>query len=180
MFAKLVDACNSNPGTIWCLNQLPGKSMRKWHRWVSLLSSVIMGFIAATGLLLQLDWYFGGRTPPSGLGEPPGGPRPAEAAPAPGGAPLAVAAAVAPPAPGGGPGAPGGEGGATQGWIKGYKSLHNVLQNLHAGYFMGTFGRWLSIAMATGLFALSITGIVMYVQLYGARKKLGRSGLFWH
>jgi hypothetical protein len=118
-----------------------------------------MGFIAVTGLLLQLDWYFGGRTPPSGLGGEPGGPPP-------------------PGIPG--PGGPGAEGVTGSGWIDGYESLHNLLQNLHAGYFMGTFGRWLSMAMATGLLALSITGIVMYVQLYGARKRLGRSGFFWH
>jgi hypothetical protein len=153
--------------------------MRKWHRWVSLLSSVIMGFIAVTGLLLQLDWYFVGRTPPTGLGGEPGGPRPGEVVSASGGVPLVIAAEPLPPGPGG-PAGPGGEGPARGGWINGYKSLHNVLQNLHAGYFLGTFGRWLSIAIATGLLTLSITGIVMYVQLYGARKKLGRSGLFWH
>jgi hypothetical protein len=147
--------------------------MRKWHRWVSLLSSIVMGFIAATGLLLQLDWYFGGRSPPTGLGGEPGGARPALVIPG-SDAPIADAALARPPPPGPG------EEAATTGWIKGYKSLHNLLQNLHAGYFMGTFGRWLSITMAVGLFALSITGIVMYVQLYSARARMGRSGFFWH
>lgn len=97
-----------------------------------------MGFIALTGLLLQLDLYISGHAPP---GSPPGSDRP----------PL----------------------------IEGYKGLHNTLQDIHAGYVMGTTGRIISILMALGLLTLSITGIVMYVQMHGMRKKINRHGVFW-
>lgn len=112
--------------------------MRKWHRWISLFTSIIMFFIAGTGLLLQLDLYLSGHAPP---GSPPGSDTP----------PL----------------------------IDGYTGLHNTLQNIHAGYFMGTGGRILSILMAVGLLVLSITGIVMYLQMYKMRKKVNRHGWIW-
>ncbi|MFT3905596.1 MAG: hypothetical protein QM718_04755 [Steroidobacteraceae bacterium] len=112
--------------------------MRKWHRWISLVTSVVMGFIAFTGLLLQLDLWVSGHAPP---GSAPGSDR----------APL----------------------------IEGYRGLHNTFQDWHAGYFLGTTGRVISVLMALGLLTLSITGIVMYVQMYGARKRIKRHGLFW-
>lgn len=112
--------------------------MRKWHRWISLVTSIIMFFIAGTGLLLQLDLYASGHAPP---GSAPG----SDTAP----------------------------------WIAGYKGLHNTLQDIHAGYFMGTTGRVLSILMATGLLVLSITGIVMYFQMISMRKRINRHGFFW-
>ena len=63
--------------------------------------------------------------------------------------------------------------------IAGYNSLHNVLQDIHAGYFMGTTGRILSILLASGLLVLSVTGIVMYVQMFKMRKKVNRHGWIW-
>jgi cell division protein FtsL len=44
---------------------------------------------------------------------------------------------------------------------------------------MGTTGRMISILMATGLLVLSVTGIVMYLQMYRMRKKVNRHGWIW-
>lgn len=128
--------------------------MRKWHRWISLLTSIIMGFIALTGLLLQLDLYASGTAPPAKR-------------------PPAVVAGAAPSASAPRPAT------SNKAWIPGFESQHYLLQDLHAGYFMGHFGRAFSMLMALGLLTLSITGIVMYVQLYKSRKRLNRHGLFW-
>jgi hypothetical protein len=151
--------------------------MRKWHRWVSLLTSLFMGVIALSGLMLQFDWYFSGRQPPTSLfGDMRAGERP----PAAGSQELPAISPETPPPEAAACAPPPGEGPGNDGWIKGYSPQHGWLQNLHAGYFMGTFGRWLSIAMASGLLVLSVSGIVMYVQMHGARSRIGRKSLFWH
>lgn len=56
---------------------------------------------------------------------------------------------------------------------------HYILQDIHAGYFLGTFGRILSCLLAISLFIISYTGLQIYIDLFKRRKKIGRKGLFW-
>ena len=56
---------------------------------------------------------------------------------------------------------------------------HFILQDIHAGYFLGTFGRILSCLLSIGLFMLSYTGLMVYIDLFKRRKKIGRKGFFW-
>lgn len=57
--------------------------------------------------------------------------------------------------------------------------VHAVLQNIHAGYFLGYFGQFLSIILSVGLLILSVTGFQVYWKLLRARRKIGRSNIFW-
>ena len=57
--------------------------------------------------------------------------------------------------------------------------LHGIVQDIHAWYFIGIFGQFLSALLSIGLIILSVTGLQMYWKLYAARRKLGRLALFW-
>lgn len=57
---------------------------------------------------------------------------------------------------------------------------HQLLKRLHRGDFIGSFyGRYLSIVAGLCFLYLTISGIVMYLQLFGARRKAGKSAYFW-
>jgi uncharacterized iron-regulated membrane protein len=57
--------------------------------------------------------------------------------------------------------------------------LHNLLKELHSGSIIGLSGRALSLLSGFSLIFLSVTGIIMYFDMKGARSKLGRHDLFW-
>ncbi len=56
---------------------------------------------------------------------------------------------------------------------------HQRLKRLHRGDFFGMPGRWLDTIGALALVYLCLSGIVMYVQLWLARRCTGRSALIW-
>jgi uncharacterized iron-regulated membrane protein len=176
---------------------------RTLHRWVSISLALFFVLIAATGVGLQLDMWIEGKSPPGS--EPPLPPargQPAADAQAAIARALAIVSeerpgkpvtsvaldrmgktvviglkdskpaslkidlasgAVSPAVP------PPGE---TRGW-------HYILQDLHAGYFAGPFGRVLSTLAGFGLLFLSFTGFMVYWNLFRRRWKTGRKGLFW-
>ncbi|MBB3925657.1 putative iron-regulated membrane protein [Sphingobium jiangsuense] len=175
--------------------------LRRWHRWAAIPAGLLLFFVALTGVLLHLDMIRLGQQPP-GHGTPvrqaaqplpsnaelaamvarvadaaradPAlevrtiqidltGPRitvGAGAGGAPGGARLLLDARtgerITPPAP--------------------PADYHYVLQDLHAGYFLGWTGRILSILCGIALAILSVTG----VQLWWDMRRRGRKkGLYW-
>ncbi len=56
---------------------------------------------------------------------------------------------------------------------------HQRLKRLHRGDFFGMPGRWLDTIGALALVYLCVSGIVMYSQLWLARRRNGRKALVW-
>ena len=178
--------------------------MRQFHRWVAVIPSLLLIFIAATGILLQIDLIASGKPPPGGS-KPRGEARPEvrlsktqihdrlERA-------LVAAEHAAPGAPINqinltlGPARQSANvsiGSATpkrlaldlksgRSTISGEgEGLHYVLQNLHAGYVYGLPGQIVSILCGLTLLGLSATGLWVYVDMFRRRLKLGRRNPFW-
>jgi uncharacterized iron-regulated membrane protein len=131
--------------------------MRKWHRWLSLFFGVIMIFVTVTGLLHYLVVWW------------------------PSDAPSAEAlAAVAPP-----------EGFVCpDGWrcIAPRPDTGNPLggmlglfHHLHSGSEFGLVGEIIVMLSGLALLFFSVSGLWMYLRMYGNRKRKGlRGGLFWN
>lgn len=64
--------------------------------------------------------------------------------------------------------------GQTFGW-----QADETLKEIHRGDYFGLPGRWMSLFSAFALLYLTISGMVMYRELYIRRHKSGRSELFW-
>lgn len=57
---------------------------------------------------------------------------------------------------------------------------HQMLKRLHRGDFIGSFyGRYMSITAGLCLLFLSISGLVMYIEMLKRRSKNGRIKFFW-
>lgn len=56
---------------------------------------------------------------------------------------------------------------------------HQFLKALHRGDAFGFDGRWMVLATGLSLLFLCVSSIVMYLELLGARRSIGRRGLFW-
>ena len=54
-----------------------------------------------------------------------------------------------------------------------------ILKRIHRGDFFGMTGRWFSLLTGLSLLFLSVSGAVMYLDMWRRRRKAGRSGLFW-
>jgi uncharacterized iron-regulated membrane protein len=55
-----------------------------------------------------------------------------------------------------------------------------IAKQIHRGDFIGMSGRWMSLIAGISMLFLSISGAVMYCDLWRARRRAGRHGLFWH
>jgi len=60
------------------------------------------------------------------------------------------------------------------GWLN-----HETLKKFHRGDYFGLSGRVMSMLSSLALIYLSISGIVMYLELWGKRRRIGRKALFW-
>lgn len=139
--------------------------MRKWHRWLVILTGVFMVWIAATGLVGQVMTLAGG--------EHHDGPPPAAAkAMQKGSAPQTAASAAK-------PGSDDHDGPPQQGGHRGKPDLYHFIIDLHSGNILGPFGKIVSSLMGAALLFFSISGMWMYVDMFRKRKNIGRSGLFW-
>jgi uncharacterized iron-regulated membrane protein len=58
-------------------------------------------------------------------------------------------------------------------------NAHETWKKLHRGDYFGMSGRVMDLLSGLALLFLTISGITMYLQLYRARRKANRSGLFW-
>ena len=56
---------------------------------------------------------------------------------------------------------------------------HSLLQELHTGAVIGLGGRWLIVLAGASLLYLAISGMVMYFQMLGRRRKVGAKAWFW-
>ncbi len=179
--------------------------MRTWHRRLSIFVAVFMAFIAATGAVLQAEMMLDeGRQP---MGAPPGPPGVAAtlgdeqlqalfASALAGvrrhtqGSVLGIELRVVGPRPtadvvvaepqlrklrldarSGDPlDAASGPGG---------RDLHGLLLDLHRGAFAGTAGLWISLVCGLVLTVLSVTGLVLYLQMLRRRRAAGHGSLLW-
>lgn len=180
--------------------------MRAFHRWFGLVSAILMTGIGITGTALQLDLFWTGDQPPQAHAEAPVaavslpdndaiGKMASEA--------VALVRAEQPKlaismvqidfAPDGAKVKVGGSGRmspSTTVDMATHKILppppprkqgyHGILQDIHAGYFMGMTGRIISIVMGLALALLGVTGLIVYIDMFKRRKAGGKTGLFWH
>lgn len=56
---------------------------------------------------------------------------------------------------------------------------HNLLQDLHRGSIIGISGQVMDILTGLSFITLSVTGILMYFEMLGRRKQIGRKAWFW-
>ncbi len=56
---------------------------------------------------------------------------------------------------------------------------HEDIKHFHSGALFGLPARWLSLLAGLSLVYLSISGVVMYFDLWSKRKKIGRKGFLW-
>lgn len=61
----------------------------------------------------------------------------------------------------------------------GPRSFNAILQSLHDGDIIGDTGQYLVLLTALLFVAMAVTGIVVYFQMYGARRRIGRRNWFW-
>jgi len=170
-----------------------GTGMRRYHRHFSTVAMLFLTYVAVTGTLVSFVQFLdvravqsvgGGGMAPEFFGGPSAEERAAmqtqmqpEGGPA--GAPAGSGAAPAGPPPEGGPGGPGGPGAGGPPDRGPIVALSSELQKWHKGNIIGEFGQWLVVATGIVFLVLSITGLVMYLQMWSNRKKQGRTGLFW-
>ena len=57
--------------------------------------------------------------------------------------------------------------------------VHEWVKHFHSGYLFGLPARFLDLLAGLSLVFLSISGLVMYAEMYGKRRRTGRRGLFW-
>lgn len=57
--------------------------------------------------------------------------------------------------------------------------VHETWKRLHRGDFFGMAGRWMDLLSGAAILFLTISGIVMYLQLYRGRVQRGRRSPFW-
>jgi len=56
---------------------------------------------------------------------------------------------------------------------------HEVVKQIHRGDYFGLTGRWIDLLAGLSLLFLSCSGLAMYLDMWGKRRKLGRSSPFW-
>ena len=56
---------------------------------------------------------------------------------------------------------------------------HQRVKQLHRGDYFGMPGRWMCTIGALALLYLSVSGVVMYLQMLARRRSQGRTGLIW-
>lgn len=56
---------------------------------------------------------------------------------------------------------------------------HQIAKQVHRGDFIGLSGRWMDLFAGLAMIYLSISGVVMYVDMWKKRRSIGRHGLVW-
>jgi uncharacterized iron-regulated membrane protein len=57
--------------------------------------------------------------------------------------------------------------------------VHEDVKHFHSGHMFGLPARAMNLFAGLSLIFLSVSGLVMYADLWLRRRKLGRNGLFW-
>jgi hypothetical protein len=58
-------------------------------------------------------------------------------------------------------------------------NVHETWKRLHRGDYFGLPGRWMDLLTGLAILFLSVSGIVMYLQLRRVRVRRGQHALFW-
>jgi uncharacterized iron-regulated membrane protein len=56
---------------------------------------------------------------------------------------------------------------------------HQVAKQIHRGDFIGLSGRWMDLIAGVSIVFLSLSGAVMYFDMWNRRRRAGRSALVW-
>jgi uncharacterized iron-regulated membrane protein len=56
---------------------------------------------------------------------------------------------------------------------------HQIAKQIHRGDIIGTTGRWMDLFAGLALLYLTVSGAVMYFELWQRRRKSGRGSLLW-
>ncbi len=56
---------------------------------------------------------------------------------------------------------------------------HEIMKQIHRGDAFGVPGRFMSLFAGLSLIFLSISGAVMYIDLWRRRRRGGKAALFW-
>jgi len=57
--------------------------------------------------------------------------------------------------------------------------VHEWVKHFHSGYLFGLPARLLDFVAGLALVFLSVSGLLMYIEMYGRRARSGRKGVFW-
>ena len=56
---------------------------------------------------------------------------------------------------------------------------HQIAKQVHRGSYFGMTGRWLDLFGGLSIVYLSVSGIVMYGDMWNRRRRAGRKALLW-
>lgn len=56
---------------------------------------------------------------------------------------------------------------------------HQLAKQIHRGDFIGLSGRWMDLIAGVSIVLLSLSGAVMYFDLWNRRRRTGRRALVW-
>ncbi len=135
--------------------------MRTWHRCLAVFAGICIVWIASTGLLGQVISLAGGErhdAPPASAISPVANGTPG----------------ITAPVPNAGDGLP-----APAKPHKKQRDLYHFIIDLHSGAYFGTVGKVISALVGAALLFFSISGMLMYVNMFRKGMSIGRSGLFW-
>ena len=59
------------------------------------------------------------------------------------------------------------------------RETHEWIKHFHSGYLIGLPARLLDLLAGLSLVFLSASGLVMYLQMWRNRRRIGRAGLVW-
>ena len=173
--------------------------MRQIHRWVSLVAAPFLMIVATTGVILQVQRLTGededrDRGAPTGLAMPLNAYAPMLAktlevahARAPNRPIASIELQLAGDEPNGVVTFPGEPGRQITVDLRDGKLLkdeeheaESLILRIHSGEILGEPGVVLGVFWGSALVLLSITGLIVYLELYRRRRKAsGKNGLFW-
>ena len=56
---------------------------------------------------------------------------------------------------------------------------HQIAKQIHRGDYIGLSGRWMDLSAGVTLIYLSVSGLVMYIDMWQRRRRSGRKALIW-
>ena len=57
--------------------------------------------------------------------------------------------------------------------------LHGLVMHIHSGEYFGKYANVIGLVCGLALFFFSVSGLWMYWQMFNARARNGRGGVFW-
>lgn len=57
--------------------------------------------------------------------------------------------------------------------------VHEDVKHFHSGYMFGLTARWMNLFAGVSLIFLSVSGVIMYLDMWRKRRRVGRNNLFW-